>query len=88
MSGNSEFVNNVIADVGQKAKKTLRLTLKKSDTLFLAMRVCEGEGLDEAELRSGLRKGGVVKSSRVFCQVAVKRMSPFILELTPFASLL
>ena len=38
------------------------------------MEVCEGEGVDEAALRSGLRKKEVVKSRRIFCQIAVKKM--------------
>ena len=45
-----------------------------SDLLSLAMEVCEGEGVDEPGLRSGLRKRQVVKSRRVFCQIAVRKM--------------
>ena len=72
--GSSEFVNNVIADAEEKAKETLRLTLKISDLPSLAMEVCEEEGVDEAGLRSGLRKREVVKSRRIFSQIAVKKM--------------
>jgi len=72
--GSSEFVNNVIADAEEKAKETLRLTLKVSNLPSLALEVCEGEEVDEAELRSGLRKREVVKSRRIFCQIAVKKM--------------
>ena len=38
--GGSEFVNNVIADAEQKAKETLRLTLKISNLSSLARKVC------------------------------------------------
>ena len=72
--GSSEFVKDVIADAEQKAKATLRLSLKISDLPSLALEVCEGEGVDEPELRSALRKRQVVKSRRVFCQIAVKKM--------------
>ena len=72
--GSSEFVNDVIADAEQKAKETLRLTLKRSDLPSLARKVCEGEGVDEAELCSGLRKREAVKSRRIFCQIAVKEL--------------
>jgi REP element-mobilizing transposase RayT len=72
--GSSEFVNNVIADAQEKAKETLRLSVKIADLPSLALKVCEGEGIDEAALRSGLRKREVVKSRRIFCQIAVKRM--------------
>jgi REP element-mobilizing transposase RayT len=72
--GSSEFVNNVIADAEEKAKETLRLTLKISNLPSLALKVCEGQGVDEAGLRSGLRKREVVRSRRIFCQIAVKKM--------------
>jgi hypothetical protein len=72
--GSSEFVKNVIADAEEKTKETLRLTLKISDLPSLALEVSEGEGVDEAELRSGLRKRKIVKSRRIFCQIAVKKM--------------
>ena len=72
--GSSEFVKDVIADAEQKAKETLRLTLNISDLPSLAMQVCEGEGVDQAELRSGLRKRQFVKSRRIFCQIAVRKM--------------
>ncbi len=72
--GSSDFVKNVIADAEEKTKETLRLSLKISDLPSLAMEVCEGEGVDEAALRSGLRKREVVKSRRIFCQIAVKKM--------------
>jgi len=72
--GSSEFVKDVIADAEQKTKETLRLSSKISDLPSLAAEVCEGEGVDEVELRSGLRKREVVKSRRIFCQIAVRKM--------------
>jgi hypothetical protein len=36
--------------------------------------ISEGEEVDKAELRSGLRKKTVVKVRRMLCQIAVKRM--------------
>jgi hypothetical protein len=52
----------------------LNLYFKVSDFPSLARKVCEGEGIDEADLRLGLRKSQVVKSCRIFFQIAVKRM--------------
>jgi len=72
--GSSEFVKKVIADAEKKTKETLRLSLKISDLPSLALKVCEGQGVDEAALRSGIRKREVVKSRRIFCQIAVKKM--------------
>ncbi len=65
---------DVIADAEEKAKDTLRLSFTISDLPSLAMEVSEREGVDKAELRSGLRKRQAVKSRRVFCQIAVKKM--------------
>lgn len=35
--------------------------------------VCKGENVDEAKLCSGLTKKAVVKSRRIFCQIAEKK---------------
>ncbi len=51
----------------------MRLTLKISDLPSLALEVCDGEEVDETELRSGLRKREGVKSRKIFCQIAVKK---------------
>jgi len=72
--GSSEFVDNVIADAEEKAKETLRLTVKTADLASLARTVGEGQGVDERELRSGLRKRQVINSRRIFSQIAVKKM--------------
>jgi len=45
-----------------------------SDLPSLALEVCEDEGLDEAGLRSGSRKREMVKSPRIFCHIAVRKM--------------
>jgi putative transposase len=72
--GNSEFVKDVIADAEDKVKETLRLKRKVSDLHSLALKVCKGEGVDESELCSGTRNRKVVRSRRIFCQIAVKKM--------------
>jgi REP element-mobilizing transposase RayT len=72
--GSSEFVKKVIAGAEEKTKETLRLSLKISDLPSLAMKVCKGEWVDGGSLRSGLRKRDVVKSRRIFCQIAVRKM--------------
>ena len=72
--GSSEFVKDVITDVEQKAKETLRLNSNLSDPASLAREICNGEGVEERELCSGSREKRVVKSRRLFCQIAVKKM--------------
>jgi len=72
--GSSEFVEKVIEDAEKKAQETLRLNLKISDLPSLATRVCGREGVDEADLRSVFRQRKVVKTRRIFCQIAVRKM--------------
>ena len=72
--GSSEFVKGIITDVEEKDKETLRLNQKISDLGSLARDVCRGEGVKEADLRSGLRNKAVVRSRRIFCQIAVREM--------------
>ena len=72
--GRSEFVKDAIKDAEEKERETLRLNLKRSDLVSLAEDICEGEGVDRSELCSGIRKRDVVKSRRIFCQLAVKKM--------------
>jgi hypothetical protein len=40
----------------------------------LARRIIEGEGMEESELRSAIRKREVVRARRIFCQLAIGRM--------------
>ncbi len=40
----------------------------------MAKQICLGEEVDELELRSGMRKMRVVKSRKIFCQIALKKM--------------
>ncbi len=72
--GSSEFVEGVIVDAEEKAKETLRLTMKIADLPSLLRRIGEWQGVEERELRSGLRKRQVVKSRRISCQIGVKKM--------------
>jgi REP element-mobilizing transposase RayT len=72
--GSSEFVQDVISEAEEKAKETLRLSSKLPDLASLAKQICLGEEVDELELRSGLRKRKIVKSRKIFCQIAVKKM--------------
>jgi hypothetical protein len=48
--------------------------VKIPDLPSLALEVYTGQGVDEAELRSVLRKRQVVKSRRIVSQIAVKKM--------------
>jgi hypothetical protein len=55
-------------------EKNLCLSSLIRDLPSLAVRVAEGEGITEEELRSGRRTRRVSRARRLFCQVAVKKM--------------
>jgi hypothetical protein len=44
------------------------------DLLTLARRIVKGEGIEESELRSGIRKRKGARGRRIFCQVAIGEM--------------
>jgi putative transposase len=72
--GGNDFVKNAIKDAKKKEKETLRLKQRISDLISLAGKICKVEGLEISDLCSGTRKKEVVRSRRIFCQIAVKRM--------------
>jgi hypothetical protein len=72
--GSGAFIEQLRADAADREKETLRLTRKIVALASLAHRIAAGAGLAEDELRSGSRRRDVVRTRRVFCQVAVKGM--------------
>jgi REP element-mobilizing transposase RayT len=72
--GGSDFVKNAIKEAEKKEKETLRLNQKISDLISLAVKICKGDGVEISDLCSGIRKKDVVRSRKIFCQLAVTRM--------------
>jgi hypothetical protein len=72
--GRDEFIQRLMSEAEEREKETLRLSRKVPDLPTLARRIIEGEGMEESELRSGIRKREVVRARRLFCQLAVGRM--------------
>ena len=72
--GRDEFIQRLMSEVEEREKETLRLSRKVPDLPTLARRIIEGEGMEESELRSGVRKREVVRARRIFCQLAIGRM--------------
>jgi REP element-mobilizing transposase RayT len=72
--GSSEFVQSILSEADEKEKDTLRLSLKKHDLSSIAKRIGIEEGVEESALRSGNRRMEVVRSRRIFCQLAVKKL--------------
>ncbi len=50
------------------------MSRKVPDLLTLAKRMMEREGVEETELRSGIRKRDVARARRVFCQLAIGKI--------------
>ena len=72
--GGEEFIERLLSEAEEREKETLRLSRKVPDLATLARRIVKGEGIEESELRSGMRKERVVKGRRIFCQLAVGKM--------------
>ena len=72
--GSSDFVQTVLLEAEEKVQETLRLNLKITDLSALAGKICERIGIEESDLRSGLRQRPVAKARRLFAQIAVKKM--------------
>jgi len=72
--GGDDFIEKLLREVDERERETLRINRKVPDLETLAKRVMEGEGIEEGELRSGNRKTEVVKTRRVFCQLAIGKM--------------
>ena len=72
--GGDEFIQRLMSEAEEKEKETLRLGREVPELLILAERIIRGEGIEESELRSGIRKREVVRARRMFCQLAIGRM--------------
>lgn len=72
--GGDEFIQKLLSEADEKEKETLRLLRRVPDLPALARAIVKGEGIEESELRSGIRKREVVRARRLLCQLAIGRM--------------
>ncbi|MDI7260853.1 MAG: transposase [Thermodesulfobacteriota bacterium] len=72
--GGDDFIERLLSEAEERERETLRIGRKVPNLLTLAKRIMEGEGIEETELRSGLRKKEVVRARRVFCQLAIGKI--------------
>ena len=72
--GGDEFIERLLSEAEEREKETLRIGRRVPDLRNLAKRIMEGEGVEEKELRSGIRKREVVRARRLFCQLAIGRI--------------
>ena len=72
--GGDKFIEGLMSEAEEREKETLRLGREVPNLLTLAKRVVRGEGIEESELRSGIRRGGVLRARKLFCQLAIGRM--------------
>jgi len=63
-----------MSEAEEREKETLRLGREVPDLATLAKRIVRGEGVVESELCSGIRKREVVRTRKLFCQLAIGRM--------------
>lgn len=72
--GSEGFIERLLSEAEEREKETLRLSRRVPDLATLTRRIVKGEGIEESELRSGMRKKRVVRGRRVLCQLAVGKM--------------
>jgi putative transposase len=72
--GSEGFIERLLSEAEEREKETLRFSRKVPDLATLARRIVKEEGIEESELRSGMRKKRVVKGRRMLCQLAVGKM--------------
>jgi len=72
--GRDEFIQKILSEAEQREKETLRLFRKVPNLVTLLSRIAKGEGVEELEFRSGMRKRKVARARRIFCQLAVGKM--------------
>ena len=72
--GSEGFIERLLSEAEEREKETLRLSRRVPNLATLARRIVKGEGIEESELRSGMRKKRVVKVRRMLCQLAVGKM--------------
>jgi hypothetical protein len=72
--GRDEFIQRLMSEAEEREKETLRLGREVPGLQDLAKRIMKGEGIEELDFRSGIRKREVVRVRRLFCQLAIGRM--------------
>ena len=71
--GSGDFVERVTAQAEAKEKETLRLRRKVPDLGALAKEVARKQGVGEEKLKMERRTRGVVKVTKLICQLAVRK---------------
>jgi REP element-mobilizing transposase RayT len=71
--GSGGFVERVIAEAEVKERETLRLRRKVPDLNALLREVAEREGMDKEKQAAGRRTREVVRVTKLFCQLAVRK---------------
>lgn len=72
--GSGDFVRLAVREAEDKEKETLRLKTRISSLEVLAELIHEKEGVESTDLCSGARTRTVVRSRKIFCQIAVRKM--------------
>ncbi len=70
--GDNEFVQEVISELDDLVKRTLRLSGQRPDIATLAENVCEDHNISFGELRSGSRRHKIVKVRQIVSWVGIR----------------
>ncbi|MEW6185862.1 MAG: hypothetical protein AB1585_09020 [Thermodesulfobacteriota bacterium] len=73
--GSGEYIQILYSEADRKQKETMRLLSRRVNLDKLSKQLCVREGVREEELLNGKRRPKVVKVRKLFCQLAVNRMS-------------
>ena len=71
--GSGGFVERVMREAEGKERETLRLRRKVPELSALLREVAEKKGMEEEEARSLRRTREVVRVTKLFCQLAVRK---------------
>jgi hypothetical protein len=85
--GGGDFVEQLLNEVDDREKQSLRFLKKIPDLETVAARISRKQGVEKEELLAGCRKKEVVKARKLFCQMMVKKVGYSGAEVARFLGL-
>ena len=72
--GSSDFVHQLLSEVGKKEKETLRLVSGKCDLQALLSKIAAGNNVEASAICTGVRTREIVYARKLLCQIAVRKL--------------
>jgi hypothetical protein len=85
--GNDAFIQRLLSEAEERHLQTLRFASRVPDLTHLLQGLIAQTGISESDFRSGSRKRPIAQTRRLFCQLAVRRMSYSGAEVARFLGL-